>query len=312
VFKRLGLPESSVTFLIVLSALGLLVACAAAWFYKPPSGAATGAHTIATLATAAVLLVVSIVAISYVVAQRLDSDDRPPERSVAVLPFDNMSGDPRNNYLGDGLADEIASKLTRVPGLEVASRTSAFAFRGSDADAQKIGAALGVRHILEGSIRRDDNRLRVTAQLIDTATGYHLWSKTFDRARTDLLDIEEDISGSVLEALRIVLSPEALQSLTEDVTEDSDAYDAYLQGIAALRQSGGIAAIETSIQHFKQALAIDPTFAEAYAGLCQADVKRYTFLHAPDLVASAESSCAQARRLDSELPDVHLALGMLH
>jgi len=147
--------------------------------------------------------------------------------------------------------------------------------------------------------------------LIDSATGYHLWSKTFDRARTDLLDIEEDISGSVLEALRIVLSPEALQSLTEDVTEDSDAYDAYLQGIAALRQSGGIAGIETLIQHFKRALAIDPTFAEAYAGLCQADVMRYTFLRAPNLVASAESSCAQAQRLDSELPDVHLALGML-
>ena len=235
-----------------------------------------------------------------------------PERSIAVLPFDNLSGDPANEFLGDGLAEELANLLTRVPDLEVASRTSAFSFKGRKVPVGEIAAALSVRYVLEGSIRRNGDTLMITTQLIDGPTGFHVWSKTYRRPIKDLPSVEDNISSSVLEALRIVLEPETRERLRRRASVEGDAYEAYLQGIGELRQLTDATSLDRAAERFKAALAIDPTFAEAYAGLCQTGVQRYVKLRESSSIADAEAACAQAAKLDSGLPDVHVALGMLY
>jgi len=223
-----------------------------------------------------------------------------------------MSGDPANDYLGNGLAEEITNLLTRLPGLEVASRTSAFNYQSSKLDIPAIARELGVRYILEGSIRRQGNELRITAQMIDAPKDIHQWSRTYRRTLSDVFSIEEEISKSVLQALKIVLSPEQRDHLSRRPTDSDTAYDAYLRGLSTLRNGTDAAALDEATRQFEKSLRIDPTFAQAYAALCQTDVKRYTYLREKDSVASAEESCTKAVQLDSNLPDVHLALGLLY
>jgi TolB-like protein/Flp pilus assembly protein TadD len=234
-----------------------------------------------------------------------------PDRSIAVLPFDNLSGDPANEFLGDGLAEELANRLTRVPDLQVASRTSAFAFKGKQLSIEQIAAELGVRYVIEGSIRRNGDTLLVTAQLIDGPRGFHVWSKTYRRPIEELQNVEDEISGAVIEALRIMLSPETLARIAGKNTQQ-DAYEAYLQGISELRQLADEGALDRATKRFQEAVAIDPTYAEAYAGLCETSVQRYMSFKVAAAIADAERDCARAAKLDNGLPDVHGALGRLY
>lgn len=234
-----------------------------------------------------------------------------PDRSIAVLPFDNLSGDPANEFLGDGLAEELANRLTRVPELQVASRTSAFAFKGKQLSIGQIAAELGVRYVIEGSIRRNGDTLLVTSQLIDGPSGFHVWSKTYRRPIVELQNVEDEISGAVIEALRIMLSPETLARMTGKSAQQ-DAHEAYLQGISELRQLSDKGALDRAAARFQEAVAIDPTYAEAYAGLCETNVLRYVSFSVTTSIEAAEQACAQAVRLDSGLPGVHIALGRLY
>ncbi len=317
ILPKLGLPESAVRFVILLGLLGLPVVLALAWFYRPASPVVAPSWRRTVLRPLAIGLVgLGILgSLAYGLSQWLGERAAPAveDRSIAVLPFDNLSGDPANEFLGDGLAEELANQLTRVPDLEVASRTSAFSFKGKQLAIGEIASSLGVQYVLEGSIRRNADTLLVTAQLIDGQSGFHVWSKTYRRPVTELPSVEDNISGSVIEALRIVLAPETRERLRQRPTAQRGAYEAYLQGISELRQPGDAAAsLDRALQRFNEALAIDPTFAEAHAGLCQTHVLRYTSLNAAPAVADAERACAQAVRLDSALPDVHEALGKLY
>jgi TolB-like protein/DNA-binding winged helix-turn-helix (wHTH) protein/Flp pilus assembly protein TadD len=313
VFPRLGLPDIGVTYVIALGLLGFPLVVAFAWFYRPPSGQPPSKAKALTHAATVVALVALLGGLAYYIARTLEPV--PPivsDRSIAVLPFVNMSGDPANDYLGNGLAEEITNLLTRLPGLQVASRTSAFNYQSSKLDISAIARELGVRYILEGSIRRQGNELRITAQMIDAPEDIHQWSRTYRRSLSDVFSIEEDISKSVLQALKIVLSPEQRDRMSRPPTDSDTAYDAYLRGLSTLRNGTDSAALGEAARQFEESLRIDPTFAQAYAGLCQTDVKRYTYLREQDSVASAEESCAKAGQLDSNLPDVHLALGLLY
>lgn len=315
IFPRIALAESSVRFLVLLAVLGLPLVVAFAWLYKPPTAPASASWRRNVLRPlAAGLAVLGVVGgIAWGLSQWLGTPGAPAagDRSIAVLPFDNLSGDPANEYLGDGLAEELANQLTRVPDLQVASRTSAFAFKGKRLSIEEIAAELGVRYVIEGSIRRSGDTLLVTSQLIDGPKGFHVWSKTYRRPLDELRTIEDDISGSVIEALRIVLAPDALARLNRDKVQRG-AHEAYLQGISELRQFTDASSLDRATKRFEEALAVDPTYAEAYAGLCQARVQRYTKLQEASAVSQAEQACAQATRLDSGLPDVHLALGQLY
>ncbi len=235
-----------------------------------------------------------------------------PDRSIAVLPFDNLGGEASDAYLGDGLAEELANLLTRIPGLEVASRTSAFSFKGQRLAACAIAGELGVRYLVEGSLRRQGETLAITAQLIDCPRGTHAWSNTYRRPLADLPDVEKDIAGSVLEALKIVLAPETREQLQRREAANRDAYEPYRQGVSELRNYTEPGALDRAVERFEAAIAVDPTFAAAHAGLCEAYVQRYGKLETVADVASAEQACGQAVRLDRGLPEVHAALGMLY
>ncbi len=189
------------------------------------------------------------------------AEDQP---SIAVLPFSNMSADKENEYFSDGLAEEILNALVRVPGLKVTARTSSFAFRGKEQDIRGIADALGVKTILEGSVRRAGNRVRVTAQLINAADGYHLWSERYDRELTDVFAVQDEIAAAIAGALKLKLSGEAAPAHRH--TPKVEAYEAYLKGRYHLQKAtpeGWARAKE----YLEQAIALDPEFAEPHASL---------------------------------------------
>jgi TolB-like protein/Flp pilus assembly protein TadD len=194
----------------------------------------------------------------------------PIERSIAVLPFLNMSSDEEQQWFADGLTEEVLNSLARTPDLLVASRTSSFGYKGSSEDVRMIAQALGVAHILEGSVRRSKERIRVTAQLIRAGDGFHLWSQTYDRKPDDVIEIQEDLAIQIARALKTAMDPEALERMMSAGTASVAAYEAYLEGTAALNgsvDSGDKYEFQQARQAFEQAIELDPEFALAYRNL---------------------------------------------
>jgi TolB-like protein/Flp pilus assembly protein TadD/DNA-binding winged helix-turn-helix (wHTH) protein len=233
-------------------------------------------------------------------------------KTIAVLPLIDISPGGGNEYLGDGLAQELSSRLARVPGLRIASRTSAFVFKGRSTDVRTIAQILGVRHVLEGSVRREGTRLRVTAQLIDASTGFHVWSQTYDRTWQDLLTIEDDLARAIVDALRVVLSGDIAQRFNQPPTTHVEAFDLYLGGLAKLRQPASAAQLEEAESMFNEALVTDPRFALAYAGLCECYTIGYDRTRDTALATKAEAACRQALVRDASLFDVETALANLY
>jgi TolB-like protein/Tfp pilus assembly protein PilF len=231
--------------------------------------------------------------------------------SIAVLPFANMSRDADDEYFSDGLAEEIINALVKVPGLKVIARTSAFAFKGQNTDIRKIAETLGVSTVLEGSVRRSGNRIRVTAQLITAADGSHLWSERYDREMADVFAVQDEIAAAIAGALQVKLSvaPAALRRYTPNLP----AYEAYLK---ARHHWGKVTpeSLARSKECYEQAITLDPGFALARIGLAD----YYLLLTAgAGLVPAHEAmplvrACAQkALELDALLPDAHAMLGVV-
>ncbi len=233
-------------------------------------------------------------------------------KTIAVLPLVDLSPGGGNEYIGDGLAQELSSRLARIPGLRVASQTSAFAYKGSRADIREIGRALGVRHVLEGSVLREGDHIRVTAELVDAASGYHVWSQSYDRNWHELLVIEDDLSRSIIGTLQVVLSSDLAQRIGQPPTAQIAAFDQYLAGIAKLHQSPTPETLNTAEQMFHEALAIDPKFAPAYAGLCERYTIGYENSRDNALATKAEGACKQALALDATLREVEMGLAHLY
>ena len=186
--------------------------------------------------------------------------------SLAVLPFDNMSGNPEDDYFSDGITEDIITDLSKIPGLLVIARNSSFTYKGKSVDIRTVGRELGVRNVLEGSVRRAADRVRINAQLIDSDNGAHLWAERYDREITDIFALQDDITSQIVAALKIALNPEEMQRLTGDAPKDVQAYDYVLRGRALV--SAGI----TNLELFEQARALlntaierDPRNSEAYA-----------------------------------------------
>src|SRR5678815_1761572 len=195
-------------------------------------------------------------------------------KSVAVLPFANQSADPENEYLTDGIADEIISALTKIQSLRVASRTSAFAFKGKNEDIGEIGHKLKVSTVLEGSVRRQGNKLRVTAQLVNVADGSNLWSERYDREIEDIFEIQDDISQAIVKALRVILTEGEKKQIEQPRVVNVKAYDYYLRGRQYL-QHFRRKSLEFARQMFNRAIEIDPDYARAYAGVADASSLLY-------------------------------------
>ncbi len=231
---------------------------------------------------------------------------------IVVLPFDNLSHNADDEYLSDGICEEITNQLARMQGLQVVARTSAFAYKGKPGDVRKIGRDLGAGAVLEGSVQRSGDRLRVTTQLVEVATGYHLWSDRYDREMKDVFDIEDDIAANVVQALRGILKPEEREALAKNPTDDVKAYEYYLRGRQFFRQSRR-KSLDYARQMFERAVAEDPDFALAWAGI--SDSISLTNMYYPSTEADlsrADEASLRALELDPDLSEAHGARGFAH
>ena len=231
-------------------------------------------------------------------------------KSIAVLPFVNMSADAENEYFTDGIAEDIINALTKINALRVTSRTSSFAFKGKSEDISEIGRKLRVGTVLEGSVRKAGNRLRVTAQLVNVADGSNLWSERYDRQLEDVFAIQDEIAGNIVRALRVVLSPEEKRAIEKAApTENVQAYEYYLRGRQFFHQWS-----RTGIQYarrmFERAIEIDPNYATAFAGV--ADCCSFLYMYWDGSKANLEganTASARALEVDPELAEAHAARG---
>lgn len=235
-----------------------------------------------------------------------------PAKSMAVLPFADMSEKKDQEYFADGMAEEILDLLTKVPGLKVIGRTSSFQFKGRNEDLRRIGSMLDVSYILEGSVRRSSDRLRITAQLIDTRDGAHLWSDTYDREIAEVFSLQDDLATAIVRALQIsVADPEAIFSRYS--VRDPDAYDEFLRGLFAFDRLDENGCLE-AIDHFQRALILDPSFASAaaYLGLVYDVQGQWGFVPPALAFERARSAANTAISLDANLGLPHTLLASIH
>jgi len=236
-----------------------------------------------------------------------DDDGR---RTIAVLPFVNMSGDAENEYFSDGIAEEILNLLTQLPQLKVASRTSSFAYKGKETSIPAVARDLGVTTLLEGSVRRAGDRVRITAQLIDTGSDSHLWSETYDREMKDVFAIQDDIAHSIVKALQVTLTPQERRAIQSVATSDPEAYDYYLRGRSYM-YSMARRDYEHAIRMFEQAIGVDSKYALAYAGMADAYSHLYRYAEATtENVEKANRASEQAVVLDRESAEAHASRGL--
>ena len=232
--------------------------------------------------------------------------------SVAVLPFQNFGEADGNEYFADGMAEAVTTDLARIPGLLVISRNSAFQYRGSSVDVKKVGADLNVRYVVEGSVQRSGERLRLHVQLIDVSTGYHVWAERYDRQLQDVFAAQEDIARSVAQAIRPRLAP-ATPAARRSPPPDFAVYDLYLRGRAAWSRRTP-EEIRRAMELFQEAMRRDPGFAQAYAGLADALIIQSWQLHATprsQALPRAKAAAERALLLDPTLAEAHASLGLL-
>jgi TolB-like protein/Tfp pilus assembly protein PilF len=229
--------------------------------------------------------------------------------SIVVLPFANMSADPDQEYFCDGLAEELINALTQLKDLHVVARTSAFSFKGKETDVRQIGATLNVKSVLEGSVRKAGNRLRITAQLVNVADGYHLWSERYDREMEDIFAIQDDITLAIVDKLKPQLLGEEKEKLAKHKIVDLEAYSLYLRG-RWFRSQLAPEAFNIAIECFNQAIEIEPNYAPAYAGLadCYTLLPLYGPFEPKKIIPKAREAGLKALQLDENLAAAHMSM----
>jgi serine/threonine protein kinase/Flp pilus assembly protein TadD len=231
-------------------------------------------------------------------------------KSIAVLPFADMSAERENGYFTDGMAEEIINALTTIKALRVASRTSSFAFKATTEDIRQVGKKLDVATVLEGSVRKAGNKLRITAQLVNVADGYQLWSQRYDREMEDVFAIQDEIAQNIVKALSVILSEDEKRAIERVPTANVEAYDCYLRGRQFFHQFQK-SSLEFARQMFSRAIEIDPTYALAYAGVADSCSVLYTNFYASEAnLANAETASRRALELDPGLAEAHVARGL--
>jgi adenylate cyclase len=325
VLPGLNLPDWTITLVIVLVALGFIVAIMLAWAFDiGPAGiersepAATAASELASPAAAIAPTTPKLADQQGAAAEPMakkgswtdaTEEDSDTRRTIAVLPFLNMSGDAENEYFSDGIAEEILNLLVKLPQLRVASRTSSFVFKGGQVDMKAVGNKLGVGNVLEGSVRRAGDRVRITAQLIEVATDSHLWSETYDRELKDVFAIQDDIARSIVAALEVTLTPRDRRALQSVATEDTQAYDYYLRGRRFFYEFTR-RQFHNAIRMFKRAIEQDPNFALAYAGMADAYSLLYQWADSSEEnIRRANEASIKAVTLDPDSAEANAARG---
>jgi TolB-like protein/Tfp pilus assembly protein PilF len=229
--------------------------------------------------------------------------------TIAVLPFANLSSDPDSEFFADGITEEIINALVQIRNLRVVARTSAFSFKGKQVDLRTVGATLNAGTVLEGSVRKAGGRVRIVAQLINAADGYHIWSERYDRELQDIFEVQDEIARTIVERLRVTLGPERTEALVRSETKDLEAYQLYLKGRFHWnkRSADGL---QKAIEYFQQALGKDPSYAVAYAGLADAyNMISFRNVLAPHAVMpKAKAAASKALELDPHRAEPHVSL----
>ncbi|NNK48413.1 MAG: hypothetical protein HKP01_06040 [Gemmatimonadetes bacterium] len=325
VLPRLAVPEWTVTLVVWLAIVGFPVAMVLAWTYeRTPAGLKTTdpAQTVELDAIAAqpmrkrwpagIAALVGIMLLSLGAWWTLTRTGPGASTydSIAVLPFANLSGDPDNVFFSDGLAEELINALAGVGDLKVAGRTSSFALRDQNLDLRRIGDTLGVETVLEGSVRRSADRVRITAQLIDAETGFHLWSDEYDRDITDIFLVQEELARAIVRAMLPRLGGDS-EELHRGGTSDVEAYDLFVTG----RQkwyTRSVPLLWEAVDDLEAAVALDPNFALGWSGLADAiDALAYRDARAQALVPRAKMAAQRAVLLDPDLAEGWASWGVL-
>ncbi len=274
--------------------IGILIAGLAGWWQssRPPTPAAP--------------------ANSSTTPQSLDSTPAPTRKTIAVLPFVNMSSDKENEYFSDGVSEDLITALSKISSLQVVARTSSFAFKGRNEDIKEIGRQLHVGAVLEGSVAKAGNQVRITAQLINTADGYHLWSERYDRDLKDIFAIRSEVAQTVAEALKVTLGAGERALIEHKPTENLEAYQLYLKARYAVSLLTG-ASLDDSFQYLQAAIASDPNYALPYLGLAY-----YYFMQVDGALPANEAFprtrelAEKVLKLDPSLAEAHTILGGVH
>lgn len=320
VLPALLVPEWVLTLMVFIGIASLPVVAILTWVYditpdgvvrtRAPEHAETARRPRGQWVDLAILAaLLAIVAFTLARSPLLQTEPaRDP--SIAVLPFADLSPEGNNSYFSDGISEAIIDSLAGIQGLRVASRTAAFGHRDQESGIQAIAENLGVANILEGSVRKAGNRLRVSARLVDGRRGHNLWSSTFEGDLDDVFAVQDQISRAIVDVLEVRLM--GSDRLLEVTTRDSAAYDAYLRGLSRLRAERTRDNIDTAEEHFRAALAMDPEFGLARAGLCSAAWNRYELNRDASLVEDAIALCNRALREGGDRAVTHIALGRLY
>lgn len=297
IFPELLLPAWSVRLVILIAVCAFPVVLVLAWLFDiTPEGVQRTGDELTVQEARAV-------------------QAAPPERSLAVLPFRNIGGDRENEYFCEGLAEDLLNVLSRVDGLRVAARSSAFAFRDGTSDVRAIGEKLNVANVLEGSVRKSDGRLRIAVRLVDTADGYQRWTEVFDRQQDDIFKIQDEISHAVFDALHVEVYG-AKRPLVAPGTSDVQAYNLYLMGRHQFHKRTETS-LRSALRFFEQATERDPNFALPYTGLADsysllsASGEGYGQLPVDEAIALAAPMVARALELDPRLAEAHASRGFL-
>jgi adenylate cyclase len=304
-------------------ALGLLFVLVVAWYHGDRGEQKVSRTEFVILAT----LLAVVGGTMWWYASRIDesawvADTAAPDTkhrvpadaaSIAVLPFVNMSSDKDQEYFADGMSEEVLNLLSQLPQLHVIARTSSFSFKGKDVDIATVARKLNVAHVLEGSVRKSGDTVRITAQLIRASDSSHLWSQTYDRKLTDVFQVQDEIARAVVAALQVKLLPAERDRLAAAPTVDAEAYDAYLKGLyhwyRLTRED-----LDTAERYFELALTKDPTYARAHAGIALLWMGRNQmgFTSPAEGVPKAKSAALKAVELDDALADVHYVLAIIY
>src|SRR5438309_2860180 len=316
VFPAWELPNWSQRLVIVLLLSGFPIALILAWaFDVTPQGIKTtpmiavpGAHrrrnVIMLVATGVIISAAAgFFLLPRAIARKLD-------KSIAVLPFENLSDDKANAFFADGMQDDVLTNLSKIGDLKVISRTSVMQYRGKTTNVREIGKALGVSNILEGSVRRSGNKVRVNVQLIDASSDEHIWASDYDRDVTDVFAIQTDLAQKISDALQAKLSPAEKSRIGRKPTENGEAYLAFVQAHDLQNEFEDLEKLKQSEQLYARAIQLDPKFALAIARYSQLESWIvHTFERTPERREKARTLAQQALQLQPDLPEAHLAMG---
>jgi TolB-like protein/Tfp pilus assembly protein PilF len=330
VFPVFEVPNWAVRLLVLLIIVGLPVALVLAWTFEitpqgikrtetadaMPATTQRKKHAWIYVVVIGGLLSIGLFFLGRYSAQTPRQSEQAsgviPEKSIAVLPFDNLSGDPENAYFTEGVQDEILTRLAKVADLKVIARTSTQKFRSAPENLPEIAKQLGVMNILEGSVQKANDQVRVNVQLINALTYAHLWADTYDRRSTDIFAVESEIAKNVADALQAKLTGSEKSSLAKAPTADPEAYELYLKGRFFWNKRSG-ADLRKAIEYFNQAIAKDPNYALAYSGLADSYLllPNYGSASTQESLPPARAALKKALELDDSLAEAHASSGLL-